>query len=317
MEHLMNYWGDKPYHSLNYYLRELYGEKVYKVAINGGFTCPNRDGKLDTRGCIFCSKGGSGDFASSPSLSVYEQIEDGKSRLNAKKTGQKYIAYFQAYTNTYGSIEHLKACYMEAISHPDIVGISIGTRPDCLGDEVLELLSSINAKKKVWVELGLQTIHESTARLIRRGYPLSTFEGAVKRLQERSIDIIVHLILGLPHESHDQIFETIDYVAKLPIQGVKLQLLHVLRDTDLAEYYDDHGFSILSQEAYIHLLISFIERIPPHIVIHRITGDGPKSLLIAPKWSGNKRMVLNETLKAFRQRGAYQGRYYDDNRLNH
>lgn len=311
----MNYWGDKPYHSLNHYLKELYGEKVYKIAINGGFTCPNRDGKLDTRGCIFCSEGGSGDFASSPSLSIYDQIEEGKKRLASKKTGHKYIAYFQAYTNTYGSLSHLEKTYKEALSHPDIVGLSIATRPDCLDDQVITLLAGMQTKKKIWVELGLQTIHTESAAFIRRGYDLACFEKAVHGLEHVHIDVVVHLILGLPHETPQHMLETIDYIAKQPVQGIKLQLLHVLKHTDLADYYLKENFHILTQHEYINLLIKCIERLPPRMVIHRITGDGPKSLLIAPKWSANKRMVLNETLKAFRLRDTYQGRLYASNTL--
>lgn len=310
MEHLMNYWRDKPYHSLNHYLKELYGEKIYKIAINGGFTCPNRDGKLDTKGCIFCSEGGSGDFASSPSLTIYDQIEEGKKRLTAKKTGHKFIAYFQAYTNTYGPLPLLEKTYSEALSHPDIVGISIATRPDCLTDDIIELLQRMHAKKKVWIELGLQTMHPESSKFIRRGYELACFEEAVRKLNLTDIDVVVHLILGLPHETNQHILETIDYISEQPIQGLKLQLLHILKHTDLADYYLKNGFKTFTQDEYIELLIDCIERIPSNIVIHRITGDGPKPLLIAPKWSANKRMVLNETLKAFRKRHTYQGRLY-------
>ncbi|MCT4685882.1 TIGR01212 family radical SAM protein [Vallitalea sp.] len=304
----MSIWGDKPYYSLNYYLRELYGEKIYKIAIDGGFTCPNRDGKIDTRGCIFCSKGGSGDFASSASLSIYDQIEEGKKRLSFKKTGNKYIAYFQAYTNTYAPINHLKVLFREAISHPDIIGLSVATRPDCLDNEVIKLLATINKTKKVWVELGLQSIYTSSASFIRRGYELECYDNAVTRLTENGLEVIVHLILGLPNETKEDVLQSVRYICGKNIGGIKLQLLHVLKNTDLADYYYEQGFKILSMDEYIDLLISCIEIIPPNIVIHRITGDGPKNLLIEPLWSGNKKVVLNTILKEFKNRNTWQGK---------
>ncbi len=304
----MSIWGDKPYYSLNYYLRELYGEKIYKIAIDGGFTCPNRDGKIGTKGCIFCSEGGSGDFASSASLSIYDQIEQGKKRLSSKKTGNKYIAYFQAYTNTYAPINRLKALFREAISHPDIIGLSVATRPDCLDNEVIKLLATINKTKKVWVELGLQSIHTSSASFIRRGYELDCFDSAVTRLTEAGLDVVVHLILGLPNETEEDVLQSVKYICGKNISGIKLQLLHVLKNTDLADYYYEQGFKILSMDEYIDLLISCIEIIPPEIVIHRITGDGPKNLLIEPLWSGNKKVVLNTILKEFKNRNTWQGK---------
>ncbi|WP_304942414.1 TIGR01212 family radical SAM protein [Vallitalea guaymasensis] len=308
MKKNMSIWGDKPYYSLNYYLRELYGEKIYKIAIDGGFTCPNRDGKIGTKGCIFCSEGGSGDFASSASLSIYDQIEQGKKRLSSKKTGNKYIAYFQAYTNTYAPINRLKALFREAISHPDIIGLSVATRPDCLDNEVIKLLATINKTKKVWVELGLQSIHTSSASFIRRGYELDCFDSAVTRLTEAGLDVVVHLILGLPNETKEDVLQSVKYICDKNISGIKLQLLHVLKNTDLADYYYEQGFKILSLDEYIDLLISCIEIIPPEIVIHRITGDGPKNLLIEPLWSGNKKVVLNTILKEFKNRNTWQGK---------
>lgn len=308
MKKNMSTWGDKPYYSLNYYLRELYGEKIYKIAIDGGFTCPNRDGKIDTRGCIFCSQGGSGDFASSASLSIYDQIEEGKKKLSSKKTGNKYIAYFQAYTNTYAPINRLKALFTEAISHPDIIGLSVATRPDCLDNEVIKLLATINETKKVWVELGLQTIHASSSSLIRRGYDIECFDSALEKLTQAGIDVVVHLILGLPNETKEHVLQSVKYICDKNIHGIKLQLLHVLKNTDLADYYYKNHFKILSMDEYINLLISCIEIIPPDKVIHRITGDGPKNLLIEPLWSGNKRVVLNTILKEFRERDTWQGK---------
>lgn len=299
-----------PYFTLNQYFKDLYGEKVYKIALNANLTCPNRDGKIGTRGCLFCSEGGSGDFSASKELDIFSQIEAGKLLLSGKKIGNKFIAYFQAFTNTYGDIKYLRNIYLKACEHPDIVGISIATRPDCLDEEILDLLSEINSKKKLWIELGLQTIHEDTAKLIRRGYPLSCFDEAVEKLNKLNIDIIVHLILGLPYETKSQIYESVDYVASKNIQGIKLQLLHVLKGTDLEKLYNEQGFDILSLPEYTDLVIDCIEKIPPHIVIHRITGDGPKKLLIEPLWSSNKKLVLNTILKRFKERASFQGKQY-------
>ena len=298
------------FRSLNTALQERFGEKIYKLSLNGGCTCPNRDGTLGTRGCIFCSAGGSGDFASSPALSITEQIEDAKKRLAGKRPVQRYIAYFQAYTNTYAPIEHLRMIFTEAITHPDVAVLSVATRPDCLGPDVLELLYELNQIKPVWVELGLQTIHEKTARFIRRGYELPVFEDALKRLKKAGITVIVHVILGLPGETTDQMKETVTYLADRPIDGIKLQLLHILKGTDLADVYQTDPFHVFSIEEYIDLVIDCITLLPPRITIHRMTGDGPKNLLIAPLWSGNKRLVLNQLHKRFKERGAWQGQCY-------
>ncbi|TCK90607.1 hypothetical protein EDC19_2376 [Natranaerovirga hydrolytica] len=301
-------WDDKPYYSLSTYYKELFNEKVYKISLDGSFTCPNRDGTLDNRGCIFCSKGGSGEFTPSTLLSITKQIEEGKALLSKKNTGHKYVAYFQAFTNTYGPLEKLRSIYYEAIMHPDIVGISIATRPDCLNEDILNLLSELNQIKKVWIELGLQTTNEQTAQWIRRGYTLNCFDNAVHQLNTRGIPIVVHLILGLPYEDTNDFFRSIEHISHLPISGVKLQLLHILEHTDLAKLYLDDHIKVLSQEAYIDLVIDCIERLPQNIVIHRITGDGPKDILIAPKWSGYKRNVLNNMMKRFKERNAFQGR---------
>lgn len=304
-------WGEKPYHSLDYMLRERFHEKIYKVTLNGGMTCPNRDGTLGNRGCIFCSSGGSGDFAASSELSITDQIEQQKAMLTGKRPIQKYIAYFQAYTNTYGAPAYLRSIFTEAIRHPDIVALSIGTRPDCLGEEVLELLDELNRQKPVWIELGLQTIHERTARYIRRGYPLACFEEAVRNLRSRQIEVIVHTILGLPQETPEQILQTMDYLNHMDIQGIKLQLLHVLRGTDLAEDYEKGLFSVYTQEEYLNLLISCLEHLSPEIVIHRLTGDGPKELLIAPLWASRKREVLNHLHHQMKVRNTWQGRLWN------
>ena len=301
-------WGEKPYHSLDYMLRERFGEKVYKVTLNGGMSCPNRDGKLGTRGCIFCSAGGSGDFAADSSLSITEQIDRQISILSAKRPIHKYIAYFQAFTNTYAPVEYLEKIFTEALAHPGIAALSIGTRPDCLGKDVVTLLSRLNRQKPVWVELGLQTIHEKTAAYIRRGYPLSCFEDAVRRLRSEDIEIIVHTILGLPGESTQDILNTMKYLNHLDIQGIKLQLLHVLRGTDLASDYEKGLFRTYERDEYISLVISCLEHLRPDMVIHRITGDGPKDLLIAPLWASRKREVLNLLHHQMKENHNYQAR---------
>ncbi len=301
-------WLDKRYHSLDYELKKRYGTKIYKLALDGGFTCPNRDGKLDTRGCIFCSGSGSGDFAQSAALSVTEQIEAGKALLTRKKTGDRYIAYFQAYTSTYGPLSRMRALFYEAIRHPDVAILSIATRPDCLPDDVLDLLEELNRIKPVWIELGLQSMHEATAHYIRRGYPLSVFEEAVQKLKARHIETIVHVILGLPGESKDDMVASTRYLASLPIDGIKFQLLHILRGTDLAADYEKGLFEALTLKAYLDILIACLEILPASVTVHRITGDGPKNLLIAPLWSGNKKMVLNTIQHELKVRDTYQGR---------
>lgn len=302
------YWGEKRYYSLDYYLKQTYGEKLYKISLNGGMTCPNRDGTLGNRGCIFCSAGGSGDFASDAALPITEQIEKGKELVRRKQTGNAYIAYFQAYTNTYASVSYLRRIFMEAIYHPDIRILSIATRPDCLGPDIIRLLDELNRIKPVWVELGLQTMHEATARFIRRGYPLSVFEKAVTDLNGYSIPVIVHTILGLPGEDAGMVLDTMHYLNRLDIQGVKLQLLHILRGTDLADYYHLHPFHILSMEEYFSLLGMCVENLRQDIVIHRLTGDGPKKLLIEPAWSGNKRFVLNQLNSYLKKYDIWQGK---------
>lgn len=306
-------WNEKPYYSLDHYLKNSYGEKIYKIAIEAGMTCPNRDGTIDHRGCIFCSEGGSGDFASPAHLSVTEQISYGLSLMKDKKVGKRFIAYFQSYTNTYAPIDRLRPLYEEALQTECIAGISIGTRPDCLPDEVLSLLKELKENypdKFIWIELGLQTIHEKTALYIRRGYPLSVFDNAVKQLHEIDIPIIVHVILGLPGETKKEILETISYLNSCNLFGIKLQLLHVLKNTDLARDYEQGLFRTYSLEEYLDVLTDCITHLSPDIVLHRVTGDGPKNLLIAPTWSLNKRLVLNSLHKKMKSENLYQGKEY-------
>lgn len=285
------------YTTLNSYLKNKFGCKVYKLAIDGGFTCPNRDGTLGTRGCIFCSRGGSGEFAESKEKSVTQQIDDGKKRVEKKIKDGKYIAYFQAFTNTYAPVCKLKSLYTEAINHPDIVALSIGTRPDCLGDDVLELLDEMNKIKPVFIELGLQTIHEDTAQYIRRGYPLEVYDKAVDDLHKIGINVVTHLIIGLPGESEQDILQSVEYVCQ-KTDGIKLQLLHILEGTDLADEYQECKVDVLSLEEYTSIIKHCVEIIPDNVVIHRLTGDGAKKDLIAPLWSADKKHVLNTINKA-------------------
>ena len=302
----------KPYYALDYYYRELFGEKVYKIALHANMTCPNRDGTLGTGGCIFCSKGGSGDFAADRSLSITEQIDTTieNYRLSSKYTGRKYIAYFQAFTNTYAPVAYLQEVFTQAILSDDIVGLSIATRPDCLPPDVLALLADLNRIKPVFVELGLQTIHEKTAVFIRRGYTLSCFDKSLQLLKEIGIRVVVHVIIGLPHETEADLYATIAYLNQKKIDGIKLQLLHILKDTDLFDYYVNHPFPILSLDDYVNLLIGCMERLSPEIVIHRLTGDGPKSLLAEPAWSLAKRKVLNTFHMELKKRNTSQGAKY-------
>lgn len=303
-------WGDKPYHSLDYELKKQFGRKIYKVSLDGGMTCPNRDGTIGTGGCSFCSHGGSGEFAEK--LGVYEdvwqQIEAAKRRVSKKVPEDgKYMAYFQSYTNTYAPVEYLEPLFARALEHPDIVALSIGTRPDCLPEPVVELLGRLNQKKPVWVELGLQTIHDETAGRIGRGYEFPVFLDGYRRLKEAGLTVIVHVILGLPGETRQQMLQTVEYLGNMPVDGIKLQLLHILKGTRLYEEYTADPFPVFGMEEYIDLVLDCVAILPESVVIHRISGDGPKSLLVAPQWSGNKRMVLNTMAKRLRERQIFQG----------
>ena len=279
------------YKTLSQHYREKFGCKVYKLAIDGGFTCPNRDGTLGYGGCIFCSGAGSGDFAEH-GKSVADQLERAKARVAFKNKGGKYMAYFQSFTNTYGPTERLERLYREAMEPEDIVGLSIGTRPDCLPPETIELLSKLNKIKPISVELGLQTIHEDTARYIRRGYRTEVYFDAVKRLKEAGLEVVTHIILGLPGETRDMMVQTTKAAVDAGTDGIKFQLLHVLRGTDLARDYEAGKFSCLSLETYADILKECLQVVPRQIVIHRITGDGAKNDLIAPMWSADKKAVL-------------------------
>lgn len=310
-------WGEKPYRSLDFELRRRFGEKVYKLALNGGMTCPNRDGAVGFGGCIFCSAGGSGEFAADGRLSVREQIQIQKNALRDKKPARKYIAYFQAYTNTYAPVDYLRGIYTQAMEDEEVVALSVATRPDCLPEDVLDLLAELNRKKPVWVELGLQTIHPETAQFIRRGYELSCFERAVRELRARKLEVIVHTILGLPGEGQKEFLQTIDYLNHADIQGIKLQLLHILAGTDLGDMYlrqRERGpaegellVRVMEMEEYVDAVVDCVAHLDPSITVHRLTGDGPKKLLLAPLWSCRKRTVLNAIHSRMKELDLYEG----------
>lgn len=297
------------FRSVNDYLYEEYGKKIYKLALNGGMSCPNRDGTIGTGGCTFCSPQGSGDYASSHLLSITEQIEEAKQKIRNKTNADSYIAYFQSYTNTYASVEYLEKIFMEAVAHKDIEILSIATRPDCLQEPVIELLDKINRIKPVWIELGLQSIHEKTEKAIRRGFELSCFDEAVERLKRCKIMVIVHVILGLPGEDSHDMTDTIDYIGKSGADGIKLQLLHVIDKTDLAKEYENNRFHVLSLDEYVTILAKCIQHLPGRMIVHRITGDGPRKLLIAPKWSLDKKKVLNTINRYMHENDIRQGSF--------
>ena len=299
---------------LSGYLKRQFGCKVYKLSLVGCTSCPNRDGTVGVGGCIFCSENGSGEFAEKKAASVLEQIEAAKMQVAKKiKTNEnvKYIAYFQSFTNTYGPIDELKKMFTEAISHPDIAVLSIATRPDCLSKEVLALLSELSAIKPVWVELGLQTIHKKSAEYIRRGYELSVYNTAVEELHKIGVSVIAHMIIGLPNESRDMIYETAEYIGKTA-DGIKMHMLYVQKATDLYEEYKKGLVPLFDMDEYIDILIGCIERLPEKTVIHRMTGDGDKKTLIAPMWTADKRRVLNSINSQFRKKDVTQGRLYQN-----
>lgn len=303
-------WSGRPYYSLDHYLKNRFGEKVYKVSLDGGFTCPNRDGTLGTDGCIFCSEGGSGDFASDRSLSITDQITEGIRLIRRyKNTGSRYIAYFQAFTGTYDSPERLRRLYRESINHPDVVMLSIATRPDCLEPEILDLLHECSQIKPVLVELGLQTIHQKSITYIRRGYPNSVYERAVSDCHHAGLEVVTHVIAGLPGESKEDFLATVNYATDCQTDGIKLQLLHVLAGTDLGRQYEKEPFPVLSMEEYLDWITDAVCYLPPEVVIHRLTGDGPKDLLLAPLWSAAKREVLNRFHHRMKEENLWQSKY--------
>ena len=303
-------WNGKRFHNLNYFLRNKFGEKVFKISLDGGFSCPNRDGTISKGGCLFCSERGSGDFAGDRDFSISRQFNDIKTMMSKKWKSGKYIAYFQAYTNTYAPIDILKQKYEEALKQDGVVALAIATRPDCLGDEVLDLLEEINKKFYVWVELGLQTCNDETARKINRGYKLEVIEDAIKRLKERNIDFVVHSIFGLPGETKEDMLKTVEYIAHSGAQGVKFHLLHLMKGTPLVKLYERGELEFLEEEDYIDLLCKSVEMLPQEMVIHRLTGDAPRDLLIGPMWSLKKWEILNAIDRTMEENDVYQGKKF-------
>ena len=311
---------NKSYYSLNQYCLDTFGEKVYRLSLNGGMSCPNRDGSLGIGGCIFCSEGGSGDFASDYDNSISAQIASAKERIVKKTNCKKFIAYFQAYTNTYAPVSYLRRIFTEAISQPDIVALSIGTRCDCLPEDVLDLLEELNHIKPVWVELGLQTIHPTTHGILNTHTTVEQYDQAFMALSSRGISVITHVILGLPGESKAMMLETVRHISKLcschtashtqasipPHYGIKLQLLHILRETALATLYEENPFPLFELEEYCDFIVDCLEILPPKVVIHRLTGDGPRKLLIDPLWSTDKKRVLNTIHKKLQERNKIE-----------
>lgn len=293
------------YYSLNEYLKNTFGEKVYKLSLDLGLTCPNRDGTLDTRGCIFCHNGSSHFAECGEDIDI--QLENVKKRIQNKTNAKKFIAYFQSFTNTYAPKEYLEKIFTKVINREDIVAISIATRPDCLPPDILDLLENLNKIKPVWIELGLQTANEKSVEYIRRCYPNSVYENAVKELKKSGINVITHIIIGLPHETKEDVFNTVDFAVECGTDGVKLQLLHILKDTDLYEDYKNGKVKVLSLENYIDILFDCLERMPENMVIHRITGDAPKKYLVEPLWSADKKNVLNTINRELNKRNIIQG----------
>jgi len=298
----------KRYHTFNEQLRERFGGKIFKVSLDAGFTCPNRDGSVGTGGCVYCSERGSGDFAGDQRLSIPEQFIEVKERMKHKWPHAQYIAYFQAYTNTYATVQRLREVYEEALAQEDVVGLAISTRPDCLPEEVLEYLQELNERTYLWVELGLQSSHDRTLKWMGRGHDYAQFLRGLEQLHSRGIRVCVHIILGLPGETKTEMMETAQEVAKLPLEGIKIHLLHVLKGTRLATIFQHEPFELMTKEAYVSLVVDILEVLPPEIVIHRLTGDGPPDDLIGPLWSRKKWEVLNAIDAELVQRDSWQGK---------
>lgn len=302
-------WGEKRYHTWNSHLRQVHGQKIFKVALDGGFTCPNRDGQITTGGCTFCSARGSGDFAGNRRDDLVKQFQDVKSKMHEKWPDAKYIGYFQAFSNTYAPVEELREMYETVLEQEGVVGLSIATRPDCLPDDVVEYLAELNQRTYLWVELGLQTMHEETADLINRAHDFQCFLDGVEKLRKRGIRTCVHIIHGLPGETREMMLQTLEACAKMDIQGIKIHLLHLLRNTPMMKQYEQGLIQFMSKDEYVQLVIDSLEILPPDVTIHRITGDGPPDLLIGPMWSMKKWEVLNEIDAELARRNTWQGKY--------
>lgn len=307
----MTKWLDKPYNNLNASLRETFGEKVIKLSVDGGFSCPNRDGVVGTGGCVFCSEEGSGDFAGCRTQSITDQLSEQIELLKPKWPKAKYIAYFQSYSNTYGDISYMEKQFREALSLEGLVGLAIATRVDCIDEDVLTLLGQLNKETYLWVEMGLQSIYQAHHDWLNTGYSPEQFKETAGQLGDRGIRLVGHIILGLPGSPETEVEDTVHFLNQLPLQGLKIHMLNVLKHTALAKMYEENPFDLMSEEAYINQVVDIIERLKPSIVIHRVTGDGAKALLIAPRWILNKRKVLNDLQKAFKTRASYQGKHLD------
>lgn len=305
-------WGEKRYHSLNYHLREKFGQKVFKIALDAGFTCPNRDGTFSSEGCYFCSERGSGDFAGDRKLDIKQQFSQVRNMMHKKWANGKYIAYFQAFSNTYAPVNRLRELYEYALAQDGVIGIAIATRPDCLPDDVISLLAELNQESFLWLELGLQSIHKRTARMMNLHYDYNSFLDSLYKLREHNIETCAHIILGLPGESRKDMLASGKAMANLPIQGLKIHLLHLMKNTPLAKIHEEKALNFLSREQYIELVVDILEYLPPELVIHRLTGDSPRDLLIEPRWSLNKWEVLNLIDKRLLERNTWQGRLYRD-----
>jgi len=304
------FWGNKRYHTLNYEYRKLFGEKVFKVSLDGGFTCPNRDGSVATGGCIFCSARGSGDFAGDRRMELKQQFREVRDRQQKKWPKAKYIGYFQAFSNTYAPAEELREMYEVILEEDDVVGLSVATRPDCLPDDVLDVLEKVNKKTKLWVELGLQTIHEKTQQIINRAHDYQVFLEGVNKLRKRNIDVIVHIIINLPGETREEMMETAKAVAQLPVQGIKIHMLHLLKKTPMMKLYQEGNLTFIDRETYTELVVDMLEILPPQMVVHRMTGDGPRELLVEPLWTLKKWEVLNGIDQELERRNTWQGKKY-------
>lgn len=301
---------NKRYHTWNYYLRQKFGCKVFKVSINAGFTCPNIDGKIGYGGCTYCSKEGSGDFAGNPKDDLVKQFDDICEMMSKKWKDAKYIGYFQAFTNTYAPVEVLREKFETILEQDGVVGLSISTRPDCIPDDVLEYLADLNKRTNLWVELGLQSVHESTSKIINRGHDFKVFEDCVNRLREHDIDVVVHIIDGLPGETHEMMMETARTISKMDIQGVKIHLLHVIKGTPMANMLEKGNMRLLEKDEYVNIVCDQLEILPQEMVIHRLTGDGKKEDLVGPLWSLKKWEVLNAIDDELKRRNSWQGKYY-------
>ena len=304
-------FDNKRYHTWNYYLRNTFGEKVFKVSINAGFTCPNIDGTVSYGGCTYCSKDGSGDFAGNPKDNLIKQFEDIKQMMHKKWSNAKYIGYFQAFTNTYAPLDVLKEKYETILSQEDVIGLSISTRPDCLEDDVVNYLDELNQRTNLWVELGLQTIHDSTSKLINRGHDYQMFLDGLKKLQDKNIKVVVHIINGLPGEDYNMMMETAKAVADMNVDGIKIHLLHVIKDTPMEKMLSNNMLSFMTQEEYVNLVCDQLEILPESMIVHRLTGDGKRDELVGPMWSLQKWHILNAIDDTLKQRDSYQGIRYN------